>query len=423
VPAASLEFFANGRRVLLTPIYDLKENAVYQIKVGTNVADLYGNPLSSPFAASFTTGDSRSSGTRIIGNFQDMGVDEDGDSLFEALDIFVDVEVLQTGNYNLNGQLLESNGRLIGWTTLEDYTVNLGPGSYRLKLRYESSAIRNSGLNGPYTLDSLVFYLTGNPAIADIIFDAFDTFPYDVALFFSVLNFGPIQDKIFKVDEPSYPVINLRELTSHASEPIESITYSLRINTSPLLQVSIGSAGVLSFTPQAGTEIESEITIEARDTLGNRADARFTVSFQYPRAARLAADFLASMLVSSSQMLSFDVFDQFDEPYLGSTTVTLRASDGVASPTSITTSSGSLDATFTAGATPGPVFVTATAIETGVEIVLTINILGTPPPSNSPTDLPTGDVGTKATCNFFLAILQFLLGWFLGWLGINLCPS
>ncbi|NJM42668.1 MAG: Ig-like domain-containing protein [Anaerolineae bacterium] len=233
-----------NRWALLRPNALLQPNTTYIGSILTDVKDLAGNALATPSNWSFTTGEvTTTNQLRIVGNFGDQPIDSDGDGLYDLLQISAEVEVLQAGNYNLNGRLLDSLEQLIEWETTGSRFLQ--PGVHRLVLGYRSVPIRSNGVDGPYTLDALNFYNTSNSAQADVRYNAYQTFPYSVTRFYSILAMGGLPDQILELNNTRLDAFKPISFTSHISLPLSSITYLVLINSDPRISVTLDAEGFI----------------------------------------------------------------------------------------------------------------------------------------------------------------------------------
>lgn len=84
--------------------------------------------------------------------------DNNGNGLLDSLNVNVAVRVIEEGEFVLKGRLVDANGEVIAYATTnstELYSAPLMPGNYSLPLVFAGRAIRDSGKNGPYSVDSL----------------------------------------------------------------------------------------------------------------------------------------------------------------------------------------------------------------------------------------------------------------------------
>ena len=357
--AGQLNMLASNEGTIFIPAQNLESNSHYTVVLTKDITDMAGLPLQKAFNSSFVTGSATMTTNKLVGNYLDQAKDDDADGFFDRLVISVGVQVTQAGSYNLNGRLLTNDRGLIQWSTTGDIFLNVG--FHMLALEFKSSPIRNSGVNGPYILDALNFYPSSNPNLGDVAYDAFHTYPYDVAKFFSIMTLGPLPNQFLKVDTVKYNAINLPALTKHQTDPVDTIKYSLLINALPQAGVSIDSENNIDINPQAGTESESDVTVQAVDQNTNRVQSTFHVGVQKPAPGSLVLDYAPTMNVNTGQIVTVDIFDQFGDKYLALTTVNFSATLGSFSAASVDTNTGRATVVFNAGAVAGDAFITVKA--------------------------------------------------------------
>ncbi|HVG60443.1 MAG TPA: Ig-like domain-containing protein [Hyalangium sp.] len=341
------------------PDAPLQPGTQYTAQLTTHLTDAAGNPLEQAFLWRFTTGMEVSNGVRIVGNYGDQAHDLNGDGLYDNLAVEVDVEVLEAGLYNLNARLIDRNDALIQWQTTGQLFLNQG--IHRLRLVYDSAPIRGNGVDGPYVLDSVHFYDVWNPAIAAEEFRAYQTFPYSVDSFYSVLVFGGLPDQLLETGTTREDSFNLRDFTSHVSLPVSSVSYRILVNTDPRVGVSIDANANVDIAPAAGLEAESDVTIEARDTLGNRVTNTFHISVQRPRPTVLLAPAEVTMATHESRSIEVTIQDQFGRVVTTPVEVLFSTTLGTVAPERVSTDTGRAGTILSLGAQGGLGFLTIRA--------------------------------------------------------------
>lgn len=88
----------------------------------------------------------------FVGGPSDQGLDTNGNDLFESLAIDVPVQVNTAGEYLATGLLSLGGNQLLG--SAEATSMPAGPGM--LRLRFAGASLQSSGIDGPYTLQSLL---------------------------------------------------------------------------------------------------------------------------------------------------------------------------------------------------------------------------------------------------------------------------
>ena len=360
--AGSVTYNATRFQALFTPAVNLAPGTVYRAVLTTEVADVVGNFLEVAHEWYFTTGAIVSNGIRIVGNFSDQAHDKTGNGLYDDLTIYIDVEVLTAATYNLNASLKDKFGTLIEWETTGG--IYLTCGVHTLQLVFDSVPIRSNGVDGPYTLDALYFYNSNNSTLSDLRSNAYHTFPYNVEEFYSILTLGGLPNQLLEWNTTRDNAFNLRDYTTHATAPITDVTYSIFINTDPRVGVSIDENGYIDINPEPNTETESDVTIEARDRLGNRVLSTFRISVQKPRDSNLTVSAASRLGLNQSTPVTVAIYDQWDRPLTELVTVTFQTTLGTLSPVSVTTASGLATTTLTSGSSRGTAFVTVATTHT-----------------------------------------------------------
>lgn len=105
-----------------------------------------------------------------IGN--DQGIDNDGNGLYDILEINLYAEIDTAGYYQWTGQLVDSNGDVIDFTSNSGF---LNAGSNFISFSFEGTSIGASGVNGPYFLNDLLLFSSSN---STVVFQAYTTSPY-----------------------------------------------------------------------------------------------------------------------------------------------------------------------------------------------------------------------------------------------------
>lgn len=371
--AGTVSYDAINNRAIFVPDANFAPNQVYTGRVAATAADAANNTLEGDYTWSFTTGASATPGTqRIVGNYSDEAVDLDGDGLYDQLLIYADVEVLADSSYNLNARLIDSAGRLLEWQTTG--STFLTKGVHRLQLAFSGVPIRSNGVDGPYTLDAVNFYDAFTLATFDVRYNAYQTFPYAAADFYSLLTLGGLPDQLLEMNTVREDAFNLRDYTTHGSLDVTSVQYTVFVNSNPAVGVSIDANANVDIYPAADTEAESDVTIRAEDGLGNWVLATFHVSVQQARASSLVSDYQPVMSVTLQQVITVEIRDQWDRLYTQPVFGTIEATAGTVNPSLITTDKGTVTFTYRAGSTPGPAFITITVDE--VVTVLEIEVTG-----------------------------------------------
>jgi Bacterial Ig-like domain len=344
---------------IFIPAAALAPSMEYTVRLASSIKDAAGNPLESDYSWKFTTGTTTTNGVRIVGNYSDQAIDVNGDGLYDNLTLSVDVEVLSSHVYNLNARLLDKAGTLLSWQTTGNRYLQRGV--HTLKLVFGSVPIRSNGVDGPYTIDAVNFYGLYDPSNSDVKYKAYQTYAYNASFFYSALTLGKLPTQLLEWNTIRENAFNLHDYTSHATLPTSSVTYRILINTDPRVGVSIDSDGYIDIHPVVGLELESDVMLQASDTLGNRVTSTFHISVQKPHPSKVVVPKELKLNTQESQQLEAQVYDQWNRLLTSQQTVTFETTLGRVSPFNVTTSTGTASTTLTAGNSVGTGFVTTRA--------------------------------------------------------------
>lgn len=89
----------------------------------------------------------------LNGNRSDAGLDSNGNSLFDSLDVNLGLDLLAAGSYEWSARLVDRNGAELGFASGRGF---LAAGSGNITLRFDGRAIGVNGLDGPYFIRSLL---------------------------------------------------------------------------------------------------------------------------------------------------------------------------------------------------------------------------------------------------------------------------
>jgi hypothetical protein len=103
--------------------------------------------------SSYNQNDFQPASAQFNGVFSDYGRDIDGDGLYRYLTVSAGVDVFDTGNYTVTGNLYDRNGELITWAS---NTTFLDTGSKTLYLEFDGVGIREHLVDGPYDVSILL---------------------------------------------------------------------------------------------------------------------------------------------------------------------------------------------------------------------------------------------------------------------------
>lgn len=100
----------------------------------------------------------------LAGITGDVGIDTNGNGLFDILRVDLNVDLLAGGVYQWSARLVDSNGKEI------DFSGNSGPlnaGVNTITLTFDGRKIGANGVNGPYAVKGFLIFGAGNSLIAD----------------------------------------------------------------------------------------------------------------------------------------------------------------------------------------------------------------------------------------------------------------
>jgi hypothetical protein len=116
----------------------------------------------------------------LSGTYADQPNDENGDGLYEYLDVNVGVNATQQGDFTVAAVLQGEGGQYID---LANTTVYSFTGTTTLTLRFDGQAIRASGLDGPYTITQVLLLDDAQLLKLDAADNAWITAAYDYRQF------------------------------------------------------------------------------------------------------------------------------------------------------------------------------------------------------------------------------------------------
>jgi len=125
---------------------------------------------------------------RFNGVYTDLGADEDGDGLFEYLQIDADANITEEGDFIFVGTLYNSTGRVIDLATSQ---VHLNPGEHKVPLKFDGKAIFRNGANETFSLQDVILYRERDMSIRDSDMIPYITANYSFMLFESGINEAP----------------------------------------------------------------------------------------------------------------------------------------------------------------------------------------------------------------------------------------
>lgn len=124
--------------------------------------------LAAPFATgAYPFGAFQLRPIRVSGNSTSVGVDTDGDRLFDRLDITIDVAVDTAGIYEWSGIPVDRNGNELGFAAGSGTLV---AGTNHVAFCFNAVPIDQAGVDGPYYLRDVLILGGGTNAIVDLTF-------------------------------------------------------------------------------------------------------------------------------------------------------------------------------------------------------------------------------------------------------------
>jgi pimeloyl-ACP methyl ester carboxylesterase len=101
-----------------------------------------------------------------------VGIDTNGNALFDLLSVGIDLEVVNAGSYEWSATLVDQRGKEIGFAT---NAGTLNAGLNRIVLNYNGEQIGNNGVDGPYFVKSFLVFGAGQSLVSQ---NAFTTAPF-----------------------------------------------------------------------------------------------------------------------------------------------------------------------------------------------------------------------------------------------------
>jgi hypothetical protein len=116
---------------------------------------------------------------RLTGEYNDQGIDVDGDGFYDFLSVEVSMDTESPGEYSLTGNLYSPQGEEIVWSIAHK---NLSSGHQKMILDFDGKSIWGRGIDGPYTIKDLV--LSGrNWTVSDMPLKDYITSAYNASQF------------------------------------------------------------------------------------------------------------------------------------------------------------------------------------------------------------------------------------------------
>lgn len=110
----------------------------------------------------------------------ELPIDYNSNERYDVLQINLDIEVVNSGSYDVNGKLVDRNGREIVWEQASFYASSSG--LYSIQFEFDGYDIGTHGVSGPYTLRDLSIF-NSNGTSSAIFGQAYTTQAYSFTEF------------------------------------------------------------------------------------------------------------------------------------------------------------------------------------------------------------------------------------------------
>ncbi|MEX2497685.1 MAG: choice-of-anchor X domain-containing protein [Wenzhouxiangellaceae bacterium] len=114
----------------------------------------------------------------LPGTGTSVGVDTNGNGLFDRLDVTVDVRIEVAGFYQWSARLVDSNGTDLG---LSSGSSSFSSGLQEMSFFFDGETIGSNGVNGPYHVTGLLLFGAGQSLVGGNVFttDAFSASQFE----------------------------------------------------------------------------------------------------------------------------------------------------------------------------------------------------------------------------------------------------
>jgi len=271
--SGAVSYDAAARTATFAPAADLLTGTLYIATLKGGIASMGGYTTTGDFNWAFTTGNAPGDALAFTHSYADWGNDTNGDGLYEQLVIRVGVQVTATGDAVLSGSLADADGGgEIAWTYV---TRTLTTGAHFLDLAFDGAAIGGHNADGPYTLTDLTLtqiYNTAEMTPTASQRDAYRTFAYPVDRFPAPLRFGGLPDVWIVPGTTTLDAFNVHDYVQHITRTSTQISYTVRLNTNPKMDVALQPSGAVYLTPTEYWQGSTLITIRASDGVHTAQD-------------------------------------------------------------------------------------------------------------------------------------------------------
>jgi len=160
--------------------------------------------------------------SRFTRVFNDYGIDEDENGLYDKLVINAEVDIQKSGDYYIEGSLYKENHI----AESGDFWSYLESGIQNIELEFKGYRIRKSQVNGPYELRELRLNSQNPWQEHDYIEKAYETQEYNYEDFETLIDVGVyIKTKSLIVDEPSEIELEVNNKGTDIAENINVYLY------------------------------------------------------------------------------------------------------------------------------------------------------------------------------------------------------
>ena len=296
------------------PTAPLAPNTLYIATLKAGIQSTAGHATPGDTSWSFTTGSDSALVFALTGGYADEGRDANRDGLYEQLVIRVSVQVTATGTYALRGALTDTDG---GEITSTYITRTLASGAHFLELPFDGAAIGGHGADGPYTLTDLTFSRDTGATTSD--WNATRTFAYPVSRFPAPLRLSGLPDVVLLPENTFLSAFNVRDYAHHSSLPGSALTYTVRFNSQPRVDVTLQATGRVDLRIEPYWRGSSEVTLRVTDGVTFAQDtfsvlAGWTHSLYLPLVLR---DNTGSAVASPRSAWALLINDGFESESLG----------------------------------------------------------------------------------------------------------
>lgn len=100
--------------------------------------------------------------SRLTGFGSTTGVDFNSNSLFDRLDVEIEIQTYSSGSYSWLATLIDKNSTVLGFYVSTSFFT---AGINRLSFQFSGQTIGSNGVNGPFVVSNLIVWLDGQPSL------------------------------------------------------------------------------------------------------------------------------------------------------------------------------------------------------------------------------------------------------------------